>query len=111
MIMTDSQFSTMMQQQEENELQKLMEKEQWYMKSTPIRKALLILKSFLFLHYFLQYSIPQNLGVASKVKPWKWTVCFSSRIFYSIYKQYLESPKKIHCGHRLALHILVVARA
>ena len=37
------------------------------MTSTPIGKALLIVQHVLSLQHFLQSSIPQNLGVASKV--------------------------------------------
>ena len=57
----------MMQQQEEDEEQILMEKEQRAISSTPKGKDLLIIQHALSLHRFLQYSIPQNLGVASKV--------------------------------------------
>ena len=67
MIMRDGKFSTMMQQQKEDEAQKLMDKEQRAMTSTPTGKALIIIQPVLYLHHFLQSSIPQNLGVASKV--------------------------------------------
>ena len=42
MIMRDGELSTILQQQEEDEAYKLMEKEQRAMKSTPTDKALLI---------------------------------------------------------------------
>ena len=67
MIMRDGEISTMMQQQEEDEAQKQTEKEQRAMTSTPTGKALILVQRFLCLHHFLQYFIPQNLGVASKV--------------------------------------------
>ena len=82
----------MMQQQEEDEVQILMEKEQRAISSTPKGKDLLIIQHALSLHHFLQYSIPQNLGVASKVTIIAYENTFSSRIDYSVYKQYLESP-------------------
>ena len=67
MIMRDGEFATLMQQQEEDEAQKSMEKEQQAMSSTPIGKALLLVQRVLSLHHFLQSSIPHNLSVASKV--------------------------------------------
>ena len=67
MIMRDGEFATMMQPQEEDEAQKLTEKEQRAMASIPKGKALLLVQHALFLHHFLQSSIPQNLGVTSKV--------------------------------------------
>ena len=66
MIMRDGEFSTMMQQQEEDEAQKSIEKEQRAMTSTPTGKALVLVQHVLSLHHFLKSSIPQNLGVASK---------------------------------------------
>ena len=57
-----------MQQQEEDKVQKLVEKEQRAMASTPNGKDLLLVQLVLFLHHFIQSSIPHNLGVASKVK-------------------------------------------
>ena len=67
MIMRDGEFVTMMQQQEEDKAQKLMEKEQWDMSSMPTGKALLLIQNVLYLHHVFKSSIPQNLGVASKV--------------------------------------------
>ena len=75
-IMRDGEFATVMQQKEEDKAQKPMEKEQWAMSSMPTGKALLLIQRVLSLHHFLQSSIPQNLSVASKVKPWQRTVCF-----------------------------------
>ena len=59
--------ATMIQQQEEDKVQKSMEKEKWDMTSTPTGKDLILISHFLSLHHFLKSSIPQNLGVASKV--------------------------------------------
>ena len=95
MIMRDGEFPTMMQQQEEDEAQKLMEKEQRYMSSTPTGKAFLIIQRVLSLNHFIKSSIPHNLGVASKVTTLEIDSKFSSRIVYSIYKWYLESPGKM----------------
>ena len=67
MVMRDGEFSTMMQQQEEDEAQKLMDKEQRSMTSIPTGKTLLLVQRVLYLHHFLKSSIPENLGVASKV--------------------------------------------
>ena len=67
MIMRNSKLATIIQHQEEDEVHKLIEKEQWDMISTPIGKALLLVQCVLSLHHFLQYYIPQNLSVSSKV--------------------------------------------
>ena len=79
MIMRDGKFATMMQQQEEDEAQKLMEKEQRVMSSTPTGKALLLIQRVLYLHHFLQSSIPQNLGVSSKLT----TLALDSMFFFA----------------------------
>ena len=57
MIMRDGEFTTMMQQQEEDEAQKLMEKEQRAMISMPTGKDLLLIQRVIYLYHFLQYSI------------------------------------------------------
>ena len=67
MIMRGGELATIMQQKEEDKAHKLMEKEQWAMSSTPTGKALLLVWRVLSLHHFLQPSIPQKLGVTSKV--------------------------------------------
>ena len=95
MITRDGEFATMMQQQEEDKANKYMEKEQWDMTSTRTGKALLLVRFVLSLHHFLQSSIPQNLGIASKVTTFTMYSMFSLQIFYSIYKRYLVSPKKM----------------
>ena len=79
MIMRDGEFATMMQQKEEDEAQKLMEKEQLDISSTPTGKYLIIIQRVLSLHHFLQSSIPQNLGVASKVT----TLATDSMFFFA----------------------------
>ena len=110
MIFRDGELATMAQHQEEDEEQILTEKEQWVMTSTPTGKALLLVQHVLSLHNLLSYSVPQNLGVASKVT----TLAMDSMIYfwivYSVYKRYLESPKKCHCGRKVSLHKLVIAR-
>ena len=63
MIMRGGEFSTMMQQQEEDKALKSMEKEQRVMTSTPTWKSLIIVQRVFSLQHFLQSSIPQNLGV------------------------------------------------
>ena len=85
----------MMQQQEEDKEEKSMEKEQRAMSSTPTGKALLLIQRALSLHHFLQSSIPQNLGIASKVTTLATDNTFSSWTDYSVYKQYLESPENV----------------
>ena len=79
MISRDGEFATMIQQKEEDETQKLMEKEQQAILSTLTGKALLLIHRVLYLHYFFQSSIPQNLGVASKVT----TLATDSMFFFS----------------------------
>ena len=58
MIIKDGKFATMMQQKEEDEAQKWIEKEQRSMTSMTTGKYLLIVQRVLSLHHFLQYSIP-----------------------------------------------------
>ena len=72
-------FPTMMQKKEEDEAQELMEKEQRAMTSTPTGKAFLLVQRVLFLHHFLQSSIPQNLGIASKLT----TLAMDSMFFFA----------------------------
>ena len=87
MIMRDGELATIMQQQEEDKAHKLMEKEQRAMTSTPTGKALLIVWRVLSLHNFLQSSIPQNLGVASKVT----TLAMDSMFFFADYLLCLQA--------------------
>ena len=68
----------MMQQKEEDKAQKLMEKEQRSVTSMPTGKALLIVQYVLSLHHLIQSSIPQNLGVASKVTTFEMNSMFFS---------------------------------
>ena len=67
MIMRDGKIATMLQQKEEDKGHKSTEKEQRAMTSTPAGKALLLVRRGISLHHFLKSTIPQNLGVASKL--------------------------------------------
>ena len=84
MIMRDGELATIMQQQEEYKAHKPMEKEQRSTTSAPTGRALLLVLRVLLLHHFLQFSIPQNLEVASKVTTLTMDSFFSLRGFYSI---------------------------
>ena len=67
MIMRYGEFATVMKHQEEEKVQKYMEKEQWAMTSTPTGEALFLVQRVLYLHHLIQSSILQNLGITSKV--------------------------------------------
>ena len=67
MIMRYDKFATVVQQKEDDEAQKLMEKEQRVVTSTPTGKDFLLVQCVLSLHHFLQSYITQNLGVILKV--------------------------------------------
>ena len=110
MIMSDGYFATMMQQQEEDEDQILMEKEQQAMLSTPTGKALLVIQRIISLHQSLHSSIPQNLGVTSKV-----TNLAADSIFLFVDRSLrlqavFKVAGKCHFESRVALHKLVIAR-
>ena len=64
MITRDGELTNIIQQQEEDEAQKLVEKEQQAMESTPTSRDLIIVQSVLSLHHFIQFSILQKLGFA-----------------------------------------------
>ena len=66
-IIRYGEFATMMQHKEGGELQKLIDKKQKAMASTPTGKALLLVQHVLFFHHLLHSYIPQNLGVTSRV--------------------------------------------
>ena len=87
MIMRDGEISTIMQQQEEDKAHRSMDKEQRAMTSTLTGKALLIVWRVLFLHHFLQSSIPQNLGVTSKVT----TLAMDSMFFFADCLRHLQA--------------------
>ena len=72
-------FETMIQHKGEDEAQRSMEKEQRSMTSMPTGKALLLVQCFLSLYHFFQSSIPQNLGVASKLT----TLAMESMFFFT----------------------------
>ena len=71
---------------------------------------MLIICCVLSLHHFLQSSISHNFGVASKVT----TSANVQHIFFADRLLHLQAvfgvDKKIHCGCRVSLHNLVVAR-
>ena len=58
--------------------------------STPMGKDFLLVKCFLYLHHFLQSSIPQNLGVASKVT----TLAMDSIFFFSDRLIHLQASRR-----------------
>ena len=81
------------------------------MKSTPTRKALLIFWSVLYLHHFLQPSIPQNLGVESKVT----TLAMDSMYIFSDSLLHLQAvfrvtKRKCLCGNRVSLQFFFIDR-
>ena len=78
-IMRDGHFATMIQHQEEDQSQKLMDKKQRAVSSTPTGKALVLVQRVLYFHHFLQYFIPQNLGGPSKLT----TLAMDSMFFFS----------------------------
>ena len=67
MIIRDGELATIMQHQEEDEAHKLTDKQQRATTSTPTGKYLIFVQRVLSLYLFIQHSITQNLGVASKV--------------------------------------------
>ena len=100
-----------MEQQEEDEAHKSTEKEQQVITSTLTGKALLLVLNFLSLNQFLQSSISQNLGVASKVT----TLAMDSIFFFVdclLRLQVVCRVTKIKCrsGRRVSLHKLIIAR-
>ena len=56
-----------------------MDKEQRAMTSALTVKALLLVQRILYLHHLLQYYIPQNLGIPSKVT----TLAMDSMFFFA----------------------------
>ena len=110
MIMRDGEFSTMIQHQEEDEVHKLMEKEQRSMTTMTTGKTFLLVHHLLSLHHFLKSSIPQNLGVASKVT----TLAMDSMFFFTNRLLRLQAvfrvAGKCHFGCRVALYKLSIAR-
>ena len=79
MIMRDDELAAMMRQQDEEESQKLTEKEQRDMSLTPKVKNLVLVQRVLSLQHFLQSYIPQNLGFPSKVT----TLAMDSMFFFA----------------------------
>ena len=109
-IMRDDELATIIKQKEKDEDHKSMEKEQRAMTLTPTGEALLLVWHVLSLHNFPQSSIPQNLGVASKVT----TLEMDSIFFFADCLLHLQAvfrvAKKSYCGRRVSLHKLVIAR-
>ena len=68
-----------------------MEKEQQEMTSTQIGKALLLVWRVLYLHHFLQSSIPQNLGIASKVT----TLAMDSMFLFADFLLHLQAVFRV----------------
>ena len=91
MITRGGEFATTIQQHEEDEAQKLMEKEQWSVISSPTGKALLLVQSVLYLHQYLKSYIPQNLGVASKVT----TLEMDSIFFFADFLLHLQAVFRV----------------
>ena len=80
------------------------------MSSTPTGKAFLLIQRVLSLHYFLRSSIPQNLGVASKVTTLETDSIFLSADHLLHLQAVFRVSGKCHFGRRLALHKLFIAR-
>ena len=80
------------------------------MTSTPKGKALLLVQRVLSLHHFFHSSIPQSLSITSKVT----TMGMDGMFFFVDHIINLQAvsrvARKIHFGHRVALHKLVVDR-
>ena len=110
MIIRDGDFTTIIQQQEEDKALKLMEKEKRSITSTPAGKALVLVQRVFSLYHFLQYSIPQNLGVVSKVTK----LAMESMFFFTYRLLHLQAlfkvAEKFHLGHRVAFKKLVINR-
>ena len=87
MIMRDGEHANIMQHQEEDEAQKSMDKEQQAMRSTPPGKALVLVRRALSLHHFLRSSIPQNVGIPSKIT----TLAMDSTFFFAYRLLHLQA--------------------
>ena len=102
MIMRNGNFSTMIQQKEEEKVQISMEKEQQANPSTPTGEFLVLVQRVLYLHHFLQSSIPQNLGDPSKVT----TLAMDSMFFFADHLLHLQAlfrvSGKFHFGSRVS---------
>ena len=59
-------LATMMQQQEEDEAQKSIDKEQWAMKPMPTRRDLLLVHRVLPLHHFFGLPYPRTWASPQK---------------------------------------------
>ena len=72
-------------------MQKLTENEQRAMPSTPKGKALVLVHRVISLHHFLQYYIPQNLGLPSKVT----TLAMDSMFFFTDHLLHLQAVFRV----------------
>ena len=61
------------------------------MTSKPIGKALLFVQHLLYLNHFIQSTIPQNLGVASKVT----TLAMESMFFFADRLLHLQASFRV----------------
>ena len=91
MTLIDGELTTVAQHQEEDEAQKLMVKEQRAITSTLKREYLLLVQRVLSLRHFLQPSIPQNLGFASKLT----TLAMDSMSFLADHLLHLQAVFRV----------------
>ena len=91
MMIRDGKITTIIQQQEEEKVLKQMEKEQQNMSSTRTKRDLLLVQRVLSLHHFLQSSVPQNLGVPSKVT----TLAMDSMFFFADHLLHLQAVFRV----------------
>ena len=68
-----------------------MDKEQRAVSSMTIGKALVLVQRVLYLHHFIQSSIPQNLGVPSKVT----TLAMDSMFFFADSLPHLQAVFRV----------------
>ena len=97
-----------------NSTSRTKRRNQWRKNSGPCRQLrkgwLWFLFSVSFLCAISSIFHTQELGRPLKSNNLDNGQFFFLLIVYSIYKQYLEFPEKCHCGRRVALHKLVIAR-
>ena len=94
--MRGGELATMMQQQEEDKVHKSMDKEQRAMKSTLTSRDLILVQCVLYLHHFLQSSVPQTLGFPSKVTTLAMdSICFSVDCLLHLQAAFIVSGKNV----------------
>ena len=91
MIIRGGEIFTMMQHQEDNKAPISMDKEHRATTSTPTGNYLLLIQCVLSLYHFLQYPIPQNLGVASKLT----TFSMDSMFFFTNCLLHLQAVLRV----------------